>query len=573
MEHQVWDDLLQSMSTGGPKYPSGGSSTMLAKVLTRAVLANGPVPRSEISKGSMLIRPKPLASGTVGKAVEALIGEQLLTAEEKKTGQPGPPITPLRLGDKWAIAGIHIDQQHEGPDRLTGIVCGLDRRPIGPPITAEVPEHDRPHGAAAGRDLAGHVAKVAGELLAKLDCPRTFLGVGVGIGGHVHRGIVRDSVHTGWPPDVELQRLLNEELRQLPQLRGAPAVVENDANALAIHGFYDSSFTVLDVALITVFRQGVGGALILNGRLYRGFGGMAPEPGHIVVEYPEDQPGWSRPPTPSAAAALTFGDQCRCSTPGREHYGHLDTLATPARIEGQLAALKRPGATGLEAISLEAISLEQAAAAPLAIPVEGSQETLVFSPEAAVLRRAGRALGRAVADLINTLNPGELVLWLPRALAQPAPQSSGGEYLDAVEREVNGACSTGPADARRGNRHLTVRSYADDEEAARDGAVAAATTVFNAFIEHARGRDACPAARGPGSVVLPVATGNTTCHTGAAGRGRVRFHHSESATAAATSRPPPAANQAARSRCLRTIVKAAGSLASARLSWLASWAR
>jgi predicted NBD/HSP70 family sugar kinase len=496
VEHQVWDDLLESMSSGGSDYPPGGSPTMLAKVLTRAVLANGPVPRSEISKGSMLIRQKPLASGTVGKAVEALIGRELLTAEDKKTGQPGPPITPLRLGDKWAIVGIHIDQQHEGPDRLTGIICGLDRKPIQEPLTVEVPGRDGPLDQDDARDLAGHVGKLTGALLADLDGSRTFLGVGVGIGGHVHHGIVRDSVHAGWPPDVELQRLLNDEFRKLPQLRGVPAVVENDGNALAIHGYYDGSFKGLDVALVTVFRQGVGGALILNGRMYRGFGGMAPEPGHIPVEYPEDHPAWTRPPTPVTVAGRAFRDECLCSTPGRKHYGHLDTLATPARIEGQLAALKQPGGS-----NREAISLEEAAAAPLAIRAEGSGETLVFSLEATVLRRAGRALGRAVAELINILNPGELVLRLPLALAQPAPQTSGGEYLDAVEREVNGASSTGPADARRGDRHLSVQCYADDEEAARDGAVAAATTVFNAFVEHARGRDGCSATRDRSPVV------------------------------------------------------------------------
>ena len=53
----------------------------------------------------------------------------------------------------------------------------------------------------------------------------------------------------------------------------------------------------------------------------------------------------------------------------------------------------------------------------------------------------------------------------------------------------------------------------------------------------------------------------------------VRFHHSESATAAAISRPPPAANQDAMSMCLRTTVKAAGSRASAVASWSESCAR
>lgn len=476
MEHKVWDDLLQSM-------PSGGSPTMLAKVLTRTVLAKGPVSRSEISNGSMLIRQKPLASGTVGKAVDALIGEELLTAEDKKTGQPGPPITPLRLGDRWAIVGIHIDQQHEGPDTLTGIICGLDRQPILEPLTVEVPRPAGQQDEHVLRPLAEHAGKLTEALLAKLDGPRRFLGVGAGIGGHVDGGIVRDSVHAGWHRQVNLQRTLAEEIRKLPDLRGIPVVVENDVNALAIHGHYDSTFKGLDVTLVTVFRQGVGGALILNGRMYRGAGGMAPEPGHIPVEYPEDQPDWERPSAPAAVAGRTFDDECLCSTPNRKHYGHLDTLATPARIEGQLTALGRDGP----------VNLETAAATQLAIPA--ADGTLVISPEAIVLRRAGRALGRAVAGLIDTLNPGELVLRLPLALAEPDPLTSGGQYLAAVKREVDGGYSTGPADARDGGRELTVQSYANDAEAARDGAIAAATTVFNAFIEHARGRDGCSATR------------------------------------------------------------------------------
>ena len=73
MKHQMWEELLHRMSED-----RGGSPDMLAKVLTRVALADGPVPHSAISKGSMLIRGAALASGTVGKAVEALIGEGLL---------------------------------------------------------------------------------------------------------------------------------------------------------------------------------------------------------------------------------------------------------------------------------------------------------------------------------------------------------------------------------------------------------------------------------------------------------------------------------------------------------------
>ncbi len=154
MAHQKWDELLQRMSKGNklksegdkPQYDPGGSPDMLAKVLTRVALANGPVPRSAISKGSMLIRPSALASATVGKAVDALIGEGLLAEDDsKKSGKPGPEIRPLRFSDKWAIIGIHIGQQHDGPDELAGIVCGLDRQPLTELRTEQVPRKDGQH--------------------------------------------------------------------------------------------------------------------------------------------------------------------------------------------------------------------------------------------------------------------------------------------------------------------------------------------------------------------------------------------------------------------------------------------
>ena len=60
----------------------------------------------------------------------ALVGKDLLIAEE--LGQVSRALPSRRSGssDKWAIVGIHVDQQHDGPDTLTGIICGLDRKPL-----------------------------------------------------------------------------------------------------------------------------------------------------------------------------------------------------------------------------------------------------------------------------------------------------------------------------------------------------------------------------------------------------------------------------------------------------------
>jgi glucokinase len=103
--------------------------------------------------------------------------------------------------------------------------------------------------------------------------------IGVSFGGPVDAstGTVRLSHHVAGWENIPLKALLEEEF-------GVPVGVDNDANVAALgeHRFgagqgYDSLF------YITV-STGVGGGWILNGKPWRGAGGMAGEIGHIVVD-------------------------------------------------------------------------------------------------------------------------------------------------------------------------------------------------------------------------------------------------------------------------------------------------
>jgi len=465
---------------------SGISHEMLGKVLYRVALAKEPVPRSEISKGSMVPYAPVLASGTVTKAADVLIRHGLLTELDTRRGQVGPPTRPLALGGPaWALVGIHVDQQHDGPDTLTGVICGLDRKVLAGPELLEVPKDENKHdprGLAQGiRELTEKLLARTAGLPGRSDRQR-LLGVGVELGGHVFRGKVIDSTHAQWSQPVNLGEALTEELGKSPDLEGVPVIVENDVNALAIHRYYQHSFDGNDVVLVAVFQQGVGGALIVDSRTYRGSNGMAPEPGHLAIDYPRIPEGaGKRPLALDTGKRLAFDDECLCSSRDHRMFGHVDTVATPSRIEGQLAAV-----LGGE------VRLAEAAKAPRAVP--GAEPGhLAVSEEAKIMHRAGRGLGRGLAHIINIINPGQIVLLLPEPLALPAPGSSGTEYVEAAEREMDNAYSTGPNDARGGEGHLrlTVHSYVDDN-VAHEGAVAAATAAFNAFTEHARGLDGCP---------------------------------------------------------------------------------
>ncbi|MBW4668661.1 MAG: ROK family protein [Cyanomargarita calcarea GSE-NOS-MK-12-04C] len=131
-----------------------------------------------------------------------------------------------------------------------------------------------PHNASASTDL-----EIMRSLAHSLLQGKKPAAIGVSFGGPVDAtmGKVRLSHHvSGWE-NIPLREWLEEEF-------GVAVSVDNDANVAALgeHRFgtgqgYESIF------YITV-STGVGGGWILNGKPWRGAGGMAGEIGHMVVD-------------------------------------------------------------------------------------------------------------------------------------------------------------------------------------------------------------------------------------------------------------------------------------------------
>ena len=103
--------------------------------------------------------------------------------------------------------------------------------------------------------------------------------VGVSFGGLVDavRGLVLLSHHVpGWE-GMPLREWLEERL-------GAPAAVDNDANAGALGEHRFGAGQGYDSLMYITVSTGVGGGWILNGQPWRGADGMAGEIGHTVVD-------------------------------------------------------------------------------------------------------------------------------------------------------------------------------------------------------------------------------------------------------------------------------------------------
>ena len=197
--------------------------------------------------------------------------------------------------------------------------------------------------------------------------------VGIGAAGWVDtdQAVVRFSPHLAWR---------EEPLKQKLQTRIAlPLIVDNDANAAAWAEYRFGAGSGASVMVCITLGTGIGGALVLNGQLFRGSYGMAGEWGHMIVV-----PG---------------GHRCECGNRGCwEQYASGNALIREAR---EMAGARSPAAEGLlefvggpVGISGPAITQAALAGEPLARELLGD---------------VGHWLGLGIANLVAALDP-ELVV-------------------------------------------------------------------------------------------------------------------------------------------------------------------
>ncbi|MEV8630029.1 ROK family protein [Streptosporangium sp. NPDC051023] len=191
-------------------------------------------------------------------------------------------------------------------------------------------------------------------------------GVGVGCGGPMSwpEGVVSPLNMPGWR-GFPLRAMLAE------RFPGVPVRVHNDAVCLAVAEHWKGAGRGGANMLGMVVSTGVGGGLILGDRLIHGGSGNAGHIGHVVVE-----PG---------------GPVCGCGARG--------CLEAVARGPGLAAWAVGQGWIPGAAVPVTAVSYEEAATASgrqLALDAGAGDEIAL-----AAMERAGRALGLAIASVVN----------------------------------------------------------------------------------------------------------------------------------------------------------------------------
>jgi glucokinase len=107
-------------------------------------------------------------------------------------------------------------------------------------------------------------------------------GVGIGLAGHLGLdGVLRQSAHTSGLVGVDLAAEIGSRVERV--------IVENDANCTGLAAFYTSDRPFEpglppEMMLLATMGTGIGGAILVGGKLIRGAAGMAGEFGHMVVD-------------------------------------------------------------------------------------------------------------------------------------------------------------------------------------------------------------------------------------------------------------------------------------------------
>lgn len=239
-----------------------------------------------------------------------------------------------------------------------GVIASTARRPTS--------RHD-------AAEVLDQVADVVAELVAGSEEP--IAGVGVGVAGLVDA----NRSHVYFAPNLRWSQVPVRDVLQ--DATGLPVVVENDGSIAAWGEYrFGAGRGTEDMVLVTV-GTGIGGGIVLGGRLFRGAHGAAGEIGHIN--------------------SVPDGRACGCGRGGCwEQYASGNALVREARER----AAERRSEAGL------LLSLGDGTPEGVQGP-EVTEAALAGDPVAReAFERVGVWLGRGLADLAAVLDPEVFVI-------------------------------------------------------------------------------------------------------------------------------------------------------------------
>jgi|SoiMethySBSTD1v2_1073268.scaffolds.fasta_scaffold14008_6 glucokinase len=222
--------------------------------------------------------------------------------------------------------------------------------------------------------IARMIDTVIAETIAQTGARRDdVIGVGVGAPGPLdrERGIVVTTPNLGWT-NFPLRDVVAERTR-------LPVRIDNDANCATLGEWWLGAARGANNVIGMTIGTGIGGGIILGGRLYHGSSDVAGEIGHATIDI--------------------TGRRCKCG-----NYGCLEAYASGPSIADR---------------AREAVGSDDEAFLVLMVGGDANKITAATVYEAAklgddvaldVVRETSRFLGAGIANLLNIFNPDVVVI-------------------------------------------------------------------------------------------------------------------------------------------------------------------
>jgi predicted NBD/HSP70 family sugar kinase len=343
--------------------------TLLRSQLIAMIRDGGPLSRSELSRAIGL--PRSTTTALVAELLrDGLITEGPARSAGAGSGSGRPAGLLSSRKPDGLVAAFDFGHRH-----IRVAVAGAD----GEILAEESTQLDVDRHADDALDSAGELLGVV------LERTRVSLGDIRGAAAGIPAPMNSKTGRVG-SPTILASWVDLDPVEELRRRTGLTFTLGNDASFGALGEMnYGAARDFSDFIYVKA-SNGIGAALVLNGRLYRGSHGMAGEIGHTQVD-------------PS-------GDWCRCG-----NRGCLEATVSIDVVRRQLEPL------GLDPLNPEDVEH------PVATKV---------------LTQSGRTVGIVIANLCNTLNPEAVILGGDLA-------STGAHFTEGVRESVRHLAQPGPA--------------------------------------------------------------------------------------------------------------------------------
>jgi len=198
-------------------------------------------------------------------------------------------------------------------------------------------------------------------------------GVGIGAPGPLHResGTIIETPNLGWR-NFPLRDLIADRVR-------LPAALDNDANCATYGEWWLGAGRNVDTLVGLTLGTGIGGGIVLNGKIFHGASDSAAEIGHMTIE--------------------ANGRRCKCG-----NYGCLEAYASGPAIALRAVEGLEAGSPSILGDLVDGDFGRITAATVYEAAVQGDS----YANEC--MKETAKLLGAGVANIINILNPEMIVI-------------------------------------------------------------------------------------------------------------------------------------------------------------------